>query len=374
MKIPFREYHLIQALQAYSNQGLPLDVYLRKYFLLHKAVGSKDRRFISDLIYTLIRFKALLDHPSSDLSWPERYQKWQMLDLKKVLIDSTIPSYIRCSTTEALFQILTTSFDEQTATELCHVSNETAPTTVRVNILKISRDALFQKWQSHYPIKKTLKSPWGITFEKKINFFALDEFKQGLFEIQDEGSQLVADMIEVTPKDQVLDFCAGSGGKTLAFAHKMNQKGQIYLHDTRSNALEQAKKRLRRAGIQNAQFLLNNSHRKKDLIGKMDWVLVDAPCSGTGTYRRNPDLKWKFSTEMLEELIQLQRKIVEEALAYLTHKGTLVYATCSILTQENEEQIAYFEKQFHLKQSKPPFRTFPVSGGMDGFFAACLQK
>lgn len=374
MKIPFREYHLSQALQAYSNQPLPLDVFLRKYFFLHKAVGSKDRRFISDLIYTLIRFKALIDHPHAHLSWTERYHKWQQLDLQRVLADPTIPSYIRCSTTEALFQILNSSFGESKAFEISQVSNEIAPTTVRVNILKTSRDALFQKWQSQYQVKKTLTSPWGITFEQKINFFALDEFKQGLFEIQDEASQLVADLIDANGKDQVLDFCAGAGGKTLAFAPKMNQKGQIYLHDTRAHALEQAKKRLRRAGIQNAQFLLSHSNHKKDLIGKMDWVLVDAPCSGTGTYRRNPDLKWKFSPEMVQELVQLQRQIVEEALAYLAPKGTLVYATCSILEQENEEQVDYFEKQLHLKQSTQPFRTFPVSGGMDGFFAASLQK
>ncbi len=123
----------------------------------------------------------------------------------------------------------------------------------------------------------------------------MPEFKQGLFEVQDEGSQLIANLMDPTPGDQVMDYCAGSGGKTLAFAPKMQHRGQIYLHDIRPWALDEARKRLKRAGIQNAQVVLPEDPKLNKLRGKMDWVLVDAPCTGSGTFRRNPDMKWKFS-------------------------------------------------------------------------------
>jgi len=195
-----------------------------------------------------------------------------------------------------------------------------------------------------------------------------------LFEVQDEGSQLIADLIEATPRDHVLDYCAGSGGKTLAFAPKMQHKGQIYLHDVRLPALMEAKKRLCRAGIQNAQILLPDDNSKKKLLKKsMDWVLVDVPCSGTGTLRRNPDMKWNFQPDTIEKLIDKQQQIFEEALPFLHPQGSIVYATCSILPQENEEQIAYFIKKFKMKIVNAPFRSTPLSNGMDGFFGAVLK-
>ena len=139
--------------------------------------------------------------------------------------------------------------------------------------MKTTRQILLQKWSDKFAITPTKNSVFGINFEKKVNFQTLDEFHQGFFEIQDEASQLVANLVEAIPGDQVLDYCAGSGGKTLAFAQKLQMKGQIHLHDIRPNILIQAKKRLKRAGIENAQILPYDSPAKKNLKGKMDWVI-----------------------------------------------------------------------------------------------------
>ena len=202
----------------------------------------------------------------------------------------------------------------------------------------------------------------------------MEEFQQGLFEVQDEGSQLVADLVNPKPQDHVLDFCAGSGGKTLGFAHKLKGTGQIYLYDNRPQALSQAKKRLQRAGIQNAQ-IITQEKQWASLIGKMDWILLDVPCSGSGTIRRNSDMKWKFCPQQLQDLIAEQRKIFERALLYLKKEGKIVYSTCSLFQEENADQIEYFQKHFPIELVQEPSSWLPQKGGMDGFFAAvCKYK
>jgi len=220
-----------------------------------------------------------------------------------------------------------------------------------------------------YAIEKTPRSPAGIVFKQKISFSHLEEFQQGLFEVQDEGSQLLAFLVHAEPGDHVLDFCAGSGGKTLAFAPKMEGQGQIYLHDIRPKALQEAKKRLKRAGIQNYQIA-----SPKTLKRKMDWILVDAPCSGTGTIRRNPDMKWRFSPDRLSDLVEQQREIFDQALSCLKPGGTLVYGTCSLLKQENEEQAQFFLERYPHVKTGPVLCTLPSSGKMDGFYGVAFKK
>jgi len=153
----------------------------------------------------------------------------------------------------------------------------------------------------------------------------------------------------------------------------MQNKGQIFVHDVRIHALQDAKKRLRRAGIQNAQIFLAQDPKQKQLKKKMDWVLVDAPCSGTGTLRRNPDMKWKFNLEMVQRLSGQQRTIFEKALSFMKPEGRIVYSTCSVLPQENEEQMHHFMKTYNLKIEGSIFQSFPSEGGMDGFFGVVLK-
>lgn len=374
MKYSFREHHLFQILCRYEKQNIPLDLFLSGYFRANKAVGSKDRKYIADTVYNMVRWRGLLDHFSSKPpSWEKRHALLKEINLKEYAKDESIPPHIRVSFPKTFFQALCEALEYDEAIRLCLISNTQAPTTIRVNTLKISREELLEKWKDSYLVSPCLSSKNGIIFHKKINFFALPEFKLGLFEVQDEGSQLVASLVDAQPGDLVLDYCAGSGGKTLAFAPNMQNKGQIYLHDIRSHALDEAKKRLNRAGIQNAQCMQSSDSKKGLLKGKMDWVLVDAPCTGSGTLRRNPDMKWKFEPEMIARLVQEQQEIFEKALEFLHPSGRIVYATCSLFPQENEQQVEWFQKTFNLKPVQEPFRSLPSDGGMDGFYGAVLS-
>jgi 16S rRNA C967 or C1407 C5-methylase (RsmB/RsmF family) len=372
----FRENHLFKILSSFELQHLPLDVFLRNYFRSHSAVGAKDRRYLAETLYGMIRWRGLLDHLiGTPCTWEKRYACFLKINPLDFLKEEKIPPHIRVSFPKAFFQMIQDCYGQEKGIDLCRASNSQAPTTVRANLLKTTREALLEKWKDQYQVSATRTSPWGITFHRRINFFDTQEFKLGCFEVQDEGSQLVGALVEALPKQHVLDYCAGSGGKTLAFAPRMENKGVIYLHDIRPDALEEGRKRLRRAGVQNAQLLFPDDEKsKKALKGTMDWVLVDVPCSGTGTLRRNPDMKWRFNSAALERLLLEQRTIFEEALSYLNPEGKIVYATCSLLTQENEQQIDYFQKQFRVELVTPPFHSLPEVGGMDGFFAAVLKR
>lgn len=375
MKISFREQHLFQLLKQFETQHLPLDLFLSHYFRANRALGSKDRQCLAQAVYGMCRHKSLLDYLiKTSPTWEKRYALFLNLEKEVHYSDTSIPAHTRVSFPEELFSLLVQDYGENTALELCQISNTEAPITVRINPLKTTRAALLKKWQSCYDVVGCEKAPFGMQFKKRAPLVALDEFKEGLFEIQDEASQLVAALIKVQKGEQVLDYCCGSGGKTLGFAHLMENKGQIYLHDIRPHILMQAKKRLKRAGIQNGQFLTPNHPFLTKLKKKMDWTLVDVPCSGTGTLRRNPDQKWKFSNSLLDRLVGEQRKIFEKALSYVRPMGKIVYATCSILAKENEEQIEHFLKTYPLELDFEPFKTLPTYGGMDGFFAAVFNK
>lgn len=373
-KLPYREHHLFNLLEAYSQQTLPLDLFISHYFRDHHALGSKDRAFIAETIYSLVRWQGLLDYLAPSSSWKDRYQVYLNTDFDQIQQNEDIPLATRVSFPPQLFDFFVKSHGIEKTHELCLTCNTPAPTTVRVNTLKISRDELLSRWQNRYEVSPTSRSPDGIIFHKKINFFQLPEFKEGLFEVQDEGSQLLSHLIQVQPGEQVLDYCAGSGGKTLGFAPSMQGKGQIYVHDIRPFALQEAKKRLRRAGIQNHQILLPDSPQLNKLKKKMDWVLVDAPCTGTGTLRRNPDMKWKFDVEMVNRLVGQQRMIFEKALSFLKPNGHIVYATCSLLNEENELQLEHFLSTYSLEIKGKPFQTLPAKGEMDGFFGAVLTR
>ncbi len=374
MKKPFREHHLLQLLESYDQQKLPLDLHISYYFRNHKALGSKDRAFIAETTYFFIRWLGLIDHLiPSPISWEKRLALLPDFDWKSYQNDPDIPPHIRVSFPESLYRLLVDSYGIERADHLCLLCNMAAPTTIRVNTLKTTREEMLKLWKDQYEVKPCAFAPNGITFLKKLNFFSLPEFKQGLFEVQDEGSQLLADLVHCEPGQLVMDFCAGSGGKSLAFAPLMKNSGQIFLHDIRNFALQDAKKRLRRAGVQNAQIVQADDSKLKKLKKKMDWVLVDAPCSGTGTLRRNPDMKWKFNPEMVQRLMGQQRIIFEKALSFMKPEGRIVYGTCSLLPQENEQQLQHFIQTYHLQLEGEIFQSFPSENGMDGFFGVVLK-
>ena len=368
-KKPFRETHILQVLESFDESKMPLDRHLSFYFKSHKALGSKDRLEIGETIFQLIRWKPLLDAKEPNPSWEKRLKTLPSLESLKN--DLSISLAQRSGASEEIFQLFAESLGEAKAHELLLLLNEKAPTTIRVNPLKITRDELLKRFEN-LPCKPCGMSPLGITFFKREPLFALPEYKEGFFELQDEGSQLLAALVAAKPKQHVLDFCAGSGGKSLAIAPLLEKSGQIYLHDIRPWILQEAKKRLKRAGIENAQCVEPNSNGLKRLKKRMDWILVDVPCSGTGSWRRHPDMKERFSKKELFHLVGLQRTIFEQALSFLKPGGTIVYATCSLLPQENEAQVAHFLKTYPLTLVEEPLKISLTSGGCDAFFGCAL--
>lgn len=358
MKRSFRENHLLAFLNAFDREPKPLDIAFSNYARAHRSIGAHDRRYIGDTAYALIRWKGVLDYllgkPSS---WSERLNLWAAVDINA--LNPEIPLPIRSGGSEWLFQELSASYGTLRAAELCRELNELAPLTVRANLLKTTREALLSSWQARFSVEPCSQAAAGIRFNKKESLTSLPEFKEGLFEIQDEGSQLVASLVDPQPGEQVLDYCSGSGGKSLAIAPQMKGKGQIYLHDIRPSILIEARRRLRRAGVQNSQTLEPDHPRLASLKNKIDWVLADVPCSGSGTYRRNPDMKWKADRSLLERLAAEQRKIFIQAVSFVRPGGHIVYATCSLFPKENEEQVDYFLKTLPLRLKKPPLATFP---------------
>lgn len=371
----FREKHILRIFEEYDTSPVPLDLFLSRYFRENKSVGSKDRAVICETVYGIIRWKGLLDYLiDKPTTWEKRVHMWKEIDPFSFASKEDIPPHIRVSFPKYLFDQFVESHGIENALKLCLDCNTPAPTTIRVNSLKITREEMIECWRDKYPIHSCEKAPHGIIFERRINFFELDEFKKGYFEVQDEGSQLLAELIKAKPGQHVLDYCAGSGGKTLAFGPKMNNKGQIFLHDIRSFILYEAKKRLRRAGIQNAQICPPNDPKLSKLKKGMDWVLVDSPCTGTGTLRRNTDMKWKFTEETLNRLVGQQRVIFEKALSFLKPDGRIVFGTCSLLNQENQDQISHFIKTYSLELESHPFQSLPVEGKMDGFYGAVMRR
>ena len=369
MARPFPEYHLFQLLRRFDNQHLPLDLFLSHYFRSNKALGSKDRRFIAEATFGMIKWKSLLDHLAEGFpSWEKRHNLFRSLRPNNYIHVNTIPLHVRLSFPKDFVDMLVEDYGEKEAIRIAQASNGDAPIAIRINPLKTTRAELMERFQEWEPLLGT--HPLTILLKKRQPLVATKEFKEGFFEIQDEASQMVADLMNPKPGDHVLDFCAGSGGKTLAYAHKTEGKGQLYLHDIRPIILENAKKRLKRAGIQNAQI----TDRPDKLPKNMDWILVDAPCSGCGTYRRNPDQKWKFDRSVVDRLIIEQRAIFAKALTFLKPGGKIIYATCSLLKSENEKQVDYFLKAHpSLRLVGQPFKSNLSFDGPDALFAATFE-
>lgn len=380
MKTDFRKKTILQFFSELEKlEKAPLDLFLGQFLKRNRSIGSQDRKVIAETVYGVVRNLGLINallkkEPSWEATWEERVELFLSGQIPILAEKEGVSPHDKLNLPKELYDILMESLGEEATHAFATITNERAPITIRVNLLKTTREALFEGWKNQYNISLCQESPTGIIFHERINFFETREFIKGLFEIQDEASQLVSGLVEIKPGEELLDFCAGSGGKSLAIAPRMNNKGQIFLHDIREKSLISAKKRLKRAGAQNTQTIYNDPIKLNKLKNRLKWVLVDVPCTGSGTWRRNPDHKWKFSKEMLDRIVLEQRSIFQEALTYLHPNGSIVYATCSVLPQENEEQVKYFLETHNLVLANPPFKSFPTSGGMDGFFAAVFKR
>lgn len=416
-----------------SSKRFPADKLIDQYFKSHRFIGSKDRAAIGELVYWCLRHKASLEwwikikleadiHARAIVLTALMLRKdYTVAELVALTQDSqyslpslTAPEKLRC---DALYQaahithpnmpdsvrlnypewmeaLLKENFGSEYEAALLALS-EQAPTDLRVNTLKTTREELQKNLDMEgFETIATTVSPLGLRLPKRMPIFTSYFFKHGHFEVQDEGSQIVALLTDAEPGHKVIDFCAGAGGKTLSIAAQMKNKGRILAWDTSAKRLHQMKERLRRAGVDNVQMHAIESEQDQFIKrhkASADRVLVDAPCSGTGTWRRNPDLKWRFTQKDLEEVIAVQQSILQSAARLVKPGGRLIYATCSLLKSENENQVDNFLKtvnDFRVvsakkiwdktggseRESASYLSINPHQDGMDGFFAAVLER
>jgi 16S rRNA (cytosine967-C5)-methyltransferase len=396
----------------------PADGVVSDFFRQHRALGSRERHTLAETTYNVLRLRPLYQHLAQSgkgemerrlaiLGWQgnegflraalsEQEQQW--LEKVKAVDRSALPEKLRHNLPEWLAQPLQASLGDD-FWPLVGSLNEPAALDLRVNTFKAKReDVQAALAQANIDAQPTPYSPWGLRVQGKPALNKLDVFTQGEVEVQDEGSQLLALMTDAKRGEMVVDFCAGAGGKTLALGAAMRNTGRLYAFDTSGHRLAALKPRLARSGLSNVypvQIAHERDDRIKRLAGKIDRVLVDAPCSGLGTLRRNPDMKWRQSPQSVAELKEKQAAILESAARLVKPGGRLVYATCSLLDEENEAVARAFaeahERDFRLLPAAEVLdkahvsasqalvrdeflRLWPHRHQTDGFFAAAWER
>ncbi|AEG94283.1 RsmB/NOP family class I SAM-dependent RNA methyltransferase [Ramlibacter tataouinensis] len=398
----------------------PADAVVSRYFRDHRSLGPRERATLAETAYAVLRRKLLFDHLAPSGSGPKE-RRLAILGfagprdfLKSALSDPEKRWLDQCDAvrTEDLLERhrhnlpewLVQPLKQQLGDEfwaLVDALHRPAPLDLRVNTLSAKRDEVRQELrQAGIAAEPTPYSPWGLRLADKPALTRLDAFSRGAIEVQDEGSQLLALLLEARRGEMVVDFCAGAGGKTLALGAAMRSTGRLYAFDTSAHRLDALKPRLARSGLSNvhpAAIAHERDERIKRLAGKIDRVIVDAPCSGLGTLRRNPDLKWRQSPQAVQEMTVKQAAILRSAARLLKPGGRLVYATCSLLPDENEAIAQAFTAEDAgfsplaaaqvLAGLKVPqadslcsgkagefLRLWPHRHGTDGFFAAIWTR
>ncbi len=337
----------------------PADAIVSRFFREHRGLGPRERATLAETVYTVLRKKLLFDHFAPSGSGPKERrlailgfygpgdflrsalseQEVNWLDQCEKIKPEDLMERHRHNLPEWLVQPLKDQLGDG-FWPLVESFNKGAGLDLRVNAFKAKRTDV-QKELSALGIKAvpTPYSPWGLRIAGKPSLNKMEAFKRGDFEVQDEGSQLLAMLLDAKRGEMVVDFCAGAGGKTLAIGAAMRSTGRLYAFDTSAGRLDAFKSRLARSGLSNvhpAAIAHERDERVKRLSGKIDRVLVDAPCTGMGTLRRNPDLKWRQNQTAVDEMTVKQTAILQSAARLLKSGGRLVYATCSVLPQENE--------------------------------------
>src|SRR5437868_10792195 len=337
----------------------PADQVVSRFFRDHREFGPRERATLAETVYTVLRKKLLFDHLSPSGSGPKERRMailgfYGPRDFLKSALNETEKRWLdncdavkqddllerhRHNLPEWLVAPLKAQLGDQ-FWPLVESLQQPAPLDLRVNALTDKRPEV-QKELAKAAIRAvaTPFSPWGLRIDGKPALDKLDAFMRGAVEVQDEGSQLLALLLDAKRGEMVVDFCAGAGGKTLAIGATMRNTGRLYAFDTSAHRLDALKPRLARSGLSNvhpAAIAHERDDRIKRLAGKIDRVLVDAPCSGLGTLRRNPDLKWRQSPQSVQELTAKQAAILQSAARLVKSGGRLIYATCSVLPEENE--------------------------------------
>lgn len=393
----------------------PADVTLSRYFRENSRLGGRERGVIAEAVYGLLRNKSvytnfaeagvgpmmrrmallgLTDTVSIDSIAGLAQEEVDWLKRTAQIDRSKLPLTMRANLPPWLLEKLIARDGEAATMALAEALNQPAPLDLRVNAIKSNRAAVVAELLAA-PIlcELTPYAPLGLRVMKKPALQNLPLFKNGAIEVQDEGSQLLAHIVGAKRGEMIVDFCAGAGGKTLALGASMRNTGRLYAFDVSEKRLAKLKPRLARSGLSNVHPVLiahENDAKVKRLAGKIDRVLVDAPCSGLGTLRRNPDMKWRQSDDTVAEMHDKQVNILASAARLVKAGGRLVYGTCSFLNEENEDVVAAFlqnnqdfslipmnavlEEQKIVLEMGDYLKLLPQVHHTDGFFAAVLER
>ena len=408
--------HASDALARLLEFSQPADAVLSAYFREHRTLGGRERGFIAETCYAVLRRKRQLEklvHPARSPRWLVlasllRYGGVAQRQLAEV-VSGTEKNWLlefksrpdpefsladQADLPDWLVERLQTRLTETELLELARGLNQSAPLDLRVNVLKAVREDILARLNSEgIPAEACRYAPSGIRLKTKPALQKHPLYLEGAIEVQDEGSQLLGALLAPKRSEMVVDFCAGAGGKTLLLGAMMRSTGRLYAFDVSNKRLVKLKPRVARSGLSNVHPICidsENDIRVKRLAGKIDRVLVDAPCSGLGTLRRNPDLKWRQSAQSVEELSRKQRDILGGAARLVKPGGRLVYATCSILDEENSAVVNDFlaaHPEFHRLNAAEvlaqqgividcgeDMRLLPHVHGTDGFYAAVLER
>ena len=391
----------IDALSEIFNEGSYADKVIEKTLKRDKRWGSRDRSFIAETTYDIVRWKRLYAEIAEVKEPYKREDLFRMFAVWCVLRGVQVPDWpqfdgtpvrrikgkfdelsrtrkFRESVPDWLDELGVQELGEKVWTSEIGALNKQAPVVLRANKLKTTPQALSAILAEEGIETNNIRNyPEALELKERANVFRTKAFKDGLFEVQDASSQRVAEFLDVEPGMRVVDTCAGAGGKTLHLAALMENKGQIIALDIYGNKLKELKRRAKRAGAHNVETRSIDSTKViKKLYGSADRVLIDAPCSGLGVLSRNPDAKWKLQPDFIEKIKNTQSEILEQYSKIVKKGGKLVYATCSVLPSENDRQVQKFlkteiGKEFRLLKEK---KILSSESGYDGFYMALLQK
>lgn len=404
-----------EVLREILRFSAPADTTLSRYFKDHPRLGSRERGAVAEGIYAILRNKSfftdfaeagssatmrrltimgLAEAMGADALGGLTEEETEFLARIAEIDRNLMPVQMRSNLPKWLFDKFVAQYGEAETLELAHALNQPAPLDLRVNSIKATRDDVAAELaQAPIAATPTPFAPLGLRVLKKPSLQNLPLFKSGAIEVQDEGSQVLAQIVGAKRGEMVVDFCAGAGGKTLALGALMRNTGRLYAFDISEKRLAKLKPRLARSGLSNVhpvQIAHERDAKIKRLAGKIDRVLVDAPCSGLGTLRRNPDVKWRQKIEAIAEMQEKQASILDGAARLLKGGGRLVYATCSLLAEENETIVENFlaahEEYALVPMSKvlaeqkidldmgDYLKLMPHKHQTDGFFAAVLER
>ncbi len=394
-------YTVIDSIRDIFNEGVYADKAVEKALKRDKRWGSRDRKFVAETIYEIVRWKRLYAEIAEVKEPFDRNNLWRLFSVWCVLKGIALPDWnqieptpsrrikgkfdelskirkFRESIPDWIDEVAVSELGEELWTKELAALNKQAEVILRTNTLNTTKEELQKELQDESIFTEFIPNHSdALRLLERANVFRTEVFKKGYFEVQDASSQLVAEYLDVAPGMKVIDTCAGAGGKTLHLASFMKNKGQIIAMDIYESKLKKLKIRARRNKVHNIDTrVIDSTKPVKKLYNKADRVLIDAPCSGIGVLRRNPDSKWKLQPEFLDNIKKVQQDILQKYSKMVKSGGKLVYATCSVLPSENQNQITEFlasesGKDFKLIKDN---KVFAHTSGFDGFYMALLEK